>query len=225
MVKNDTALRRAAAAATVVAAMAIHPQDAAAHPHVFVDVKSDLVFDAEGRLTAVRHAWRFDEGYSAFASQGLDTDGDGTLSVEELHPLAEINVESMADYDYFTFGVAGDRELAFGKPTEFWIQSDHGMLTLYFTLPLETPAEIRSLPASVEVFDPTYYVSFVFVDDDPVTLADAPAGCAFEVSRPSGLDPMAAAALAEVGPDQRDLPPELQVLTVDQTNAVAIGCP
>ncbi len=198
---------------------------ASAHPHVFVDVKSDLVFGEDGRLAAVRHAWRFDEGYSAFATQGLDADGDGSFSPQELAPLADINVESMADYDYFTFVTAGDRELALAKPTEYWLQSDGGLLTLYFTVPLEAPAEVRSLPAAVEVYDPTYYVSFVFVDEDPVKLEKAPDGCRFQVSRPSGLDPMAAAMLAEVGPDQRELPPDLQLLTIDQTNSVQLGCP
>jgi ABC-type uncharacterized transport system substrate-binding protein len=213
----------AAAICSFVAAITATP--ATAHPHVFVDVKTEVVFDDDGRLTAVRHAWRFDEGYSAFASQGLDENGDGTLSVEELSPLARMNVESMLEYDYFTFVTAGDREIAMGTPSEYWIQSGDGLLTLYFTLPLAEPVEIRSLPASVEVFDPTYYVSFAFVETEPVTLAGAPEGCKFEVNRPSELDPGSAAMLAEIGPDQRELPPELQVLTVDQTNGVRLGCP
>ena len=49
-----------------------------------------MVFDNKGRLTAVRHVWRFDDGYSAFASQGLDTDGDGVLTIKELQPLADL---------------------------------------------------------------------------------------------------------------------------------------
>jgi ABC-type uncharacterized transport system substrate-binding protein len=37
------------------------------------------------------------------AVQGLDTNGDGVCSKEELKPLAEVNVTSLKDFDYFTF--------------------------------------------------------------------------------------------------------------------------
>ena len=50
---------------------------ALAHPHVFVDARLEVRFDADGRVAALRHVWRFDDAFSAFASQGLDTNGDG----------------------------------------------------------------------------------------------------------------------------------------------------
>ena len=92
---------------------------AQAHPHVFVDAKAELVFDGAGNITAVRNIWRFDEAYSAFASQGLDTDGDGKLSAKELAPLAKLNVDSMVDYAYFTFITSVDgKDIDFKKPTQ-----------------------------------------------------------------------------------------------------------
>ena len=123
------------------------PAAALAHPHVFVDAKAEIVFDDGGRITAIRNVWRFDDAYSAFASEGLDTDGDGKLTVEELMPLADINIKSLKDFDYFTFLTAGSKAIAFVQPTEYWLQSDGGLLTLYFTLPTKEPVEVRSLPA------------------------------------------------------------------------------
>jgi ABC-type uncharacterized transport system substrate-binding protein len=217
--------RPTAGSALIAALLALATGRAEAHPHVFIDAMADVVFDDQGRLVGVRHVWRFDEGYSAFASQGLDADGDGTLSVEELKPLAEVNVDSMKDYDYFTFITAGDRDIALARPSEYWLQSDGGLLTLYFTVPTESPVEIRGLPAQVDVFDPTYYVAFEFVEGDAVSLENAPAGCALKVTRPPDMDAATAELLAGIGPDQRELPPELQVLTVDQVNGVALSCP
>ena len=43
--------------------------------------------DANHQITGIRHAWTFDEFYSAMAVQGLDTNGDGVFSAEELKPL------------------------------------------------------------------------------------------------------------------------------------------
>ena len=55
--------------------------------------------------------WTFDEFYTAMALQGLDTDGDGKYSAEELKPLAEVNVNSLKEFDYFTYlHLAGDED-------------------------------------------------------------------------------------------------------------------
>ena len=42
---------------------------ALAHPHVYVTMKSDIVYDAEGRMTGIRHHWTFDDMFSACASK------------------------------------------------------------------------------------------------------------------------------------------------------------
>ncbi len=99
------------------------------------------------------------------------------------------------------------------------------MLTLYFTVPDVGAGRAARLPAAVEVFDPTYYVAFEFVETDPVTLDGAPAGCKFEVTRPPEMDAATAELLSGIGPEQRELPPDLQVLTVDQVNGVTLACP
>ena len=65
----------AAAACGLVAAAAV---PAAAHPHVFVDARSEVVF-AAGKLTAVRHIWQFDESFTQFAVMGLDAKSAGRV--------------------------------------------------------------------------------------------------------------------------------------------------
>ncbi len=76
---------------------------AAAHPHVWATVRSEIVFGPDHRITGIRHHWTFDEFYTAMAVQGLDANGDGVFSKEELQPLAQVNVESLKEFDYFTF--------------------------------------------------------------------------------------------------------------------------
>jgi ABC-type uncharacterized transport system substrate-binding protein len=65
---------------------------ASAHPHVWVTVKSELIFAPDGSVTGVRHAWTFDDMFSTFAIQGLKSKTKGELTREELAPLAETNV-------------------------------------------------------------------------------------------------------------------------------------
>jgi ABC-type uncharacterized transport system substrate-binding protein len=211
--------------AIFLAALVATASDAAlAHPHVAVDAASEIVFDGQGRIEAIRHHWRFDEAFSSFASQGLDTDGDGTLSREELQPLAQVNVESLSEYAFFTFLSAGEYEAGFGAPVDYWLEQADGRLLLHFTLPLARPLGPKGA-LTLEVYDPEYFVAFSLPSKKAVRLANAPSGCALDVRLAKVLDAEAEAALAEIGPDQRELPEELKGLTEGLDNSATLTCP
>lgn len=196
---------------------------AAAHPHVWIDSASEILFDASGRITAIRHHWRFDEAFSAYAIQGLDTDGDGTYSKAELDPLAEVNVTSLSEFAFFTFMTIGEKDIAFSEPRDYWLDLADGYLTLHFTLPLTEPAK-PDAAAVLEVYDPEYFVAFELPSTEAVRLVDAPAGCGLTVQLARELDAEATAALAEIGPEQRELPDELKELTDGLDNSATLTC-
>lgn len=81
---------------------------AQAHPHVWVTATSELVYAPDGTLTSVRHAWTFDDMFSTYALQGIETKTKGVYTREELAPLAQTNVESLKEFGFFTFARAGD---------------------------------------------------------------------------------------------------------------------
>lgn len=194
-----------------------------AHPHVLVDAKSEVVFDTAGQLASVRHVWRFDVAFSAFAIQGLDADGDGTYSREELDPLAKINVESLKEFDYFTFLTAGESKLEFVDPQEYWLEFDGEQLILYYDLPLAAPVSVAE-NTTLEIFDPEYFVAFEFVKDDPIILTGAPEGCSAIYIPPRALDDQTMAFLSALPQDQRQLPAELAGAGADLANVTRISC-
>jgi ABC-type uncharacterized transport system substrate-binding protein len=152
----------------------LHAAPAAAHPHVWATVRSEIVLGPDHRVTDIRHAWTFDEFYTAMAIEGLDTDKDGIYSKEELAPLAQINVESLKDFDYFTFvhfEGEDDKPLKLKPPVAYWVDYDKSVLTLHFTLPLEEPVDTHGKPVAVDVYDPTFFVAFGFATEKPVTLS------------------------------------------------------
>ena len=53
---------------------------ASAHPHVWVTMKSEIVFAPDGSAVGVRHSWAFDDMYSAFATQGLEQKKKGEFT-------------------------------------------------------------------------------------------------------------------------------------------------
>ena len=154
------------------------PAVAAAHPHVWVDTRTELQFDTRGQVSAIRVTWRFDELYSAFAIQGSDGNSDGEVSESELHDLAELNVGHLAEWGYFTEVRVGTADAGFLEVTEFGARNEDGTLVMWFVLPLEYPVDPTAVPVRIRSYDPSYYVAF---DTDPAVkvalVGDAPAGC------------------------------------------------
>jgi ABC-type uncharacterized transport system substrate-binding protein len=155
--------------------MAVFAPMAAAHPHVWVTARAQAVFNAKGEITALRHTWTFDEMYSAFVTEGQGKDGQ-LMTKEELAPLAKTNVESLAEFDYFTFAKAAGKNVEFGPPEDYSLeQQKDKRVVLRFTLPLKTPAS-TSKAFSFQVYDPTYFVAFEMEDENPVSMAGAQKG-------------------------------------------------
>ncbi|HVT55392.1 MAG TPA: DUF1007 family protein [Xanthobacteraceae bacterium] len=151
-----------------------------AHPHVFVRAKGEFVYGSNGALKEIRYAWSFDEMFSSFAAQGLDTNKDGKLSREELQPLAKENVDSLKEFAYFTVTAGGRKALEFGEPSDYWFDTDNKTtLTLHFTLPVKN-APKGSI--AIEIYDPTYFVAFSLASGKPVSLIGAPKGCRVEAA-------------------------------------------
>lgn len=161
--------------ALAVLALPLAMSAARAHPHVYVTMKSEIVYDAEGRMTGIRHHWTFDDMFSSYATQGLEQKQKGVFTREELQPLAEVNITSMKEFEYFTEGKMNGQKVEFGAPTDYFLELKDQLLTLHFTLPLKTPVQTKSV--DLEIYDPLYFVAFEFDEKDPITLKDAPPNC------------------------------------------------
>lgn len=170
-------------AAVLACALLFSAGPALAHPHVWVDVRSQLEYGPDGALTGVRHVWTFDEGFSAFALQGLTDGPDGKPTEATLKELAQTNIDSMKEFDYFTFAQRGKEKFAFAAPRDYGLTYDGSALTLHFTLPLAKPVASAGT-TTLDVYDPTYFVAFSLADDNPVKLDAAPKGCTIGLHRP-----------------------------------------
>ena len=156
---------------------------AQAHPHVWITATSQLIYAPDGSVTGVRHAWTFDDMFSTYALQGIDTKTKGVYSREELGPLAQTNVESLKEFAYFTFAKADGKKEKFQEPVDYFLEYSDATLTLHFTLPLKTPLKTKQLV--LEVFDPSFFIDFKLADKDPVKLVGAPAACQMQFQRPN----------------------------------------
>jgi ABC-type uncharacterized transport system substrate-binding protein len=155
---------------------------AGAHPHVWVTLHSEILYSADGTMTAVRHAWTFDDMFSAYALQGIPHAKKGQYTREELASLAQLNVDSLKEYDYFTYARADGKKLKFSDPADYWLEYKNAALVLHFTLPLKAPAIAKAM--QIEVYDPSIFVDFEFAKEKPASLTGAPPQCLLTVDLP-----------------------------------------
>jgi ABC-type uncharacterized transport system substrate-binding protein len=194
-------IRLAQIAASALAGLLLAAGVALAHPHVWVTARSTVVYAPDGTVTGVRHAWSFDDMFSAFAVQGLDSKQKGVFTREELAPLAKVNVESLKEFDFFTYAKANGKKADFVEPVEYHLEYKDSVLTLHFLLPFKAPVKAKSL--DLEVYDPSYFVEFALAEKEPAGLAGAPAACKLTIGKPQEMSRELAQKLLAIPPDQQ----------------------
>jgi len=173
-----------------------------AHPHVWVTMHTDLVYAPDGSITGIRHAWSFDDMFSTFATQGLDSKEKGKFTREELAPLAKVNVESLKEFDYFTYATADGKKTELTDPApDYWLDYKDQVLTLNFTLPFKKPVKAKEL--KIEIYDPTIFVDFSFEKTNPAKLVGAPK-CKLDVHLPREMTFAEGKKLSEIPADQKN---------------------
>ena len=111
---------------------------------------------------------------SAFAVQGLAKDGQ-LATREQLAPLAKTNVESLAEFGYFTFAKNAGAKIDFGPPKDYSLEERLDKLVqLSFTVPLKDPIVPGLLFASVCSYDLIFFVDFSLAKTNSVGLRGDP---------------------------------------------------
>lgn len=161
---------------------------AAAHPHVFVEATVELVV-ADGALVGVRLSWLYDDFFSFLLTSdlGIDPEGDMILTPEEEAALTASVLDWPADYAGDLTATGADGTAALGPRAEAAVAFENGRIRESHYRPLETPLPA---PATVQVYDPYFYVAYEIAGEPSVDGA----GCAAALVR-ADLD--AAYALAE----------------------------
>jgi ABC-type uncharacterized transport system substrate-binding protein len=187
---------------------------ASAHPHVWVSMTSEVVYAPDGTISGVRHAWTFDDMFSVFAVQGLESKTKDVYTREELAPLAKTNVESLKEFEYFTLAKIDGKKAEFKDPSpDFYLEYKNQILTLHFTLPFKAPVKAKNV--EFEIFDPSYFVDFSLAEKNPVALVGAPAQCKVTLMRPG--DPL---------PDARQgAQPDPNNWGAQFANKIVVKCP
>lgn len=156
--------------------------DALAHPHVWITMRSDVIFNEAREVTGIGVEWTFDDGYTGMALDGLDANGDGVYSQSELAPLTAENLTSLKEYNYFIAARVNGEIVPIKDAVESGQIYRDGKLSLHFQVPLAAPVDPRKSQFLFKIYDPEFFLAMDYVADDPVGIVGTmPEDCRLKV--------------------------------------------
>ncbi len=117
-----------------------------------------------------------------FATQGLESKEKGKFTREELSPLAKVNVESLKEFDYFTFATADGKKAPLTDPLpDYWLDYTNEVLDAGIS-PCHSRRPVKAKELKLDIYDPTIFVDFSF-DKKRRYIWSAPPPAASSISR------------------------------------------
>lgn len=202
------AMHRFKTAVLAMPALLLSSGFAIAHPHVFAEANLEIVRNAAGEATEIRHVWRFDELFSSSLFLDFDANGNGAFEIAELEDIANTTRTSLADYDYYTEVRTGEDPVDIDPPSVYFAEFQDGQLLLVLSMNIRVPQQMSGTNFKVSVSDPTYYVAIDFAGETAVTTSGDGGQCGHEIVRPDfdalyARDADKLEALYAAGPDEQ----------------------
>lgn len=165
----------------VVAAFAA--TTARAHPHVWISVRCEFVFNADREPVGLIEHWTFDEMYSSVAVMDVSRDRDGKRSPGALASSARAIVTATKSANFFTIATVGGRPISFQEPREIEANFSGDKLSVRFRFDFREPIRLGGDALRIEVHDPDLFADFQFSDTQQVE--GLPPTCAVRLDEPN----------------------------------------
>jgi len=150
------------------AALAVLAGPLSAHPHVWVDVKAEVIL-AQGVVDGVWTEWTFDDMFSQLILTDNDPNGTGKVDAKMNASIKKGYFDNLRNYDYFSHFFVGAKELKVPVPQKFQATiTPDGRVKYRFYLPLAAPLGPSTF--SVSFYDDSYFTDMMFQKSNPVVL-------------------------------------------------------
>ena len=153
------------------------------HPHVFAEARLDVMLNPDKSVKSLRHLWRFDDVFSSTVLMEFDTNADLKLDNSELQEVANTVNSSIAEYDYFQIVTADGKDVAMKPPAQLMVNFENDQLIILFESEPKDPLKLAG-KVDFGVYDPTFYTSIDFVEDENMAVEGLPSDCTRAVIRP-----------------------------------------
>ena len=198
---------------------------ALAHPHVWIDVKVEVILNDRNEATGVRVSWTYDDLYSLYVvgDMGLDPDWDGKLTPEDETRLSGFDMKWDPGFPGDSYALLGDQPLTLSRPKDWTATYGETKITSTHLRSFDAPVPLGGAePLIVQVYDPGYYVAYS-IPFDPVVTGGS--GCTAKVFVPDmdEAEQQLLAALSEYTADV-DLEAQFPAVGANFAEEVRVTC-
>lgn len=144
--------------------------------HYEIDVRSSLVEDAAGNLTAIHMNWLYDQGVSELLLE--DEDLSPGERAATLQAIAGRIMSDLYKLGYYTHLKVAGKELQLATVTNYKLDvTPDKRLQLDFMLPLAKPQPLAGTQLDIEVVEPTGSGVLLYKSAEDVSTAPTKANC------------------------------------------------
>lgn len=155
-----------------------------AHPHMWVDLITKVVINDKGSVTSIHQKWVFGEFFSASLIDDIVKNKKGINKglKEEISKIL-VNLE---EYDYFTNIKVNNSKINIGKVKKFNTGIQNTRIWIEFNVPFVKPVNILSNNLTYSIFDPTYYIEMLHLEDAQINFVGKnPNNCLANILAPN----------------------------------------
>ena len=139
-----------------------------AHPHMFIDMKTQPVFSSEG-FEGVRVNWLFDMVFTGSVLMDNDIGWKESFSSGEIEIIRETSFVNLKNYGYYTFF---NTDGSFSRPqtfTDFTAFMQDNRLGYEFFLPYSGDNK-KATQIRIAIYDDTFFCDIAYTEEAPVRL-------------------------------------------------------
>lgn len=195
----EKSMRHALALGLILLALLTAPRLALAHPHSWIDLRSEVLTDAQGRVTGLKQYWLFDPLYTSYVVADMPA---GMVTDEALQALKDRNLSELAAFAFFTDARKdGERlQVSLEGAGRGGLRDDR--LWMEFTLRFDQPVDPATAEFTYAIYDPTYYIEMLHLDGEPVMIGDTGTARCFGDIQPPNPSPATIALAASLDQTQ-----------------------
>ena len=175
---------------------------AEAHPHMWIDLKSEIIIQDQTMVSAIYQEWLFDDFFSASLIEEASQNPKG-LEVGIKAVVEEI-MDNLEPHDYFTLINVNGKKISSNPIKSFEVDVRENRVWVSFSLPISKEVDLTAQSLAYSVFDPTFYIEMLYFEGETVSFTgDVPTSCSTKIKQPN---PTTEAVLLSRSPDLDKIP-------------------
>lgn len=160
-----------------------------AHPHNWIDLKTEFELNKAGQLVSLEQYWLFDVDFSQLTIE--DIFHESRVQPNSLQLLGDDMINNMQSFDYFSYLRIDNLPISLYRPSDYSLEivekDGQQQLFLRMKFVFKDALTIKGKQVVWQVYDPTYYIDMKHMQQANVVVLSAfkTAQCEIQLKQPT----------------------------------------